>query len=374
VILGCIIKLLTAALARRALFETGWPLSTPIVELGGEFAIAGFEHITIRHLLEHSHGLDAAGIPHVPRRADSRIDVRLLGEWLTSPRRIHAPGELISYSSAGAWLLAAISERLTGRSYAELLARIVEGSGFEDCCPARGGAARVSSSALMSFLEQQMHPSPTGLVDEDGADALISRVVARPGWTVSDEGILLGWNYYGAGWFGHNSIHPEAPAMVRLHPQRRVALIVSSPTASPAIVAARRFGAQFPELFRAKTPRARSIEEREPVLHRYAGRYATQGTHFHVSVIHQQTLQIERTGLAEPARTELRAAGGDVFIATVAHPLVPRFCHFIGWMNGAFRHLWNGEAAFPNLGRGAGGDQEIRCRTSRAKLPSSLAE
>src|SRR5690606_41457828 len=72
--------------------------------------------LTFRHLLEHTHGLDDSGLPPAPRRADGRIDVGRLLACLEG-RRIAVPGEVYSYSNAGAVLVAAALEALRSEEH-----------------------------------------------------------------------------------------------------------------------------------------------------------------------------------------------------------------------------------------------------------------
>jgi hypothetical protein len=119
---GCVTKLLTATLALRACRDGLLALDDDVASVLP--AAEPLESITLRHLLEHRHGLDDSALASVPRRADGFIAAERLVAALAGPR-LGTPGELYSYSNAGAWLAAAALERASGRRYAALLADLL---------------------------------------------------------------------------------------------------------------------------------------------------------------------------------------------------------------------------------------------------------
>src|SRR5690606_10230390 len=80
--------------------------------------------------------------------------------------RLAAPGAFYSYSNAGAWLLAAVLERLHRRPFeAQLRERVLAALGLRErrgepslvpgrsICPSMGGTLALSTRDLLTFLE-----------------------------------------------------------------------------------------------------------------------------------------------------------------------------------------------------------------------------
>ena len=101
---GCITKLFTATLLRQMSSQGIVRLNRPISEyLGDETAHARevYSRIALKHLLEHTHGLDGSALDHAPRMPDGRIDTPRLTRQLVAAAPLFAPGTLYSYSNAG---------------------------------------------------------------------------------------------------------------------------------------------------------------------------------------------------------------------------------------------------------------------------------
>jgi CubicO group peptidase (beta-lactamase class C family) len=124
-ILGSVAKPFTAVVVGQLVDEgllswdePVWPYLSALVEE----APAGFEAVTVEQLVTHTGGLGmsvgTAGtvrIHHGPDALDRRV-----GELLSRPLA-GTPGAAFAYSNAGPMLLAAVVERVTGRSFAEAL-------------------------------------------------------------------------------------------------------------------------------------------------------------------------------------------------------------------------------------------------------------
>ncbi|HEX5421707.1 MAG TPA: serine hydrolase domain-containing protein, partial [Gammaproteobacteria bacterium] len=246
---GCLTKLFTAALAAQACAEGRVALDERLAPALSLPRGPAFEGITLRHLLEHTHGLDDSAVAAVPLRKDGRIDAAALGRRLSEAPPLAEPGRLYSYSNAGAWLIAAWLERTSGQTYGRLLhERILAplrdtGARAEaldtrgGLCPATGGALKVSLRTVLRFLAAH---SPRDVLHGDRSGS--RRVTPLPGWNALERGVYLGWKYHGEGWLGHQSVWPEISALVRVQAQAGLALVVACRSVPAAIAAAKLFG------------------------------------------------------------------------------------------------------------------------------------
>jgi len=111
ILAGCLAKLLTASLVTEAVADGHLHWSDAIDDVlpskhPSRRKLAG---VTVRHLVEHTHGLDESSMARVPRRTDGFIDAAGLCEGLGA-RSICSPGALYSYGSVGGWLAGAALE------------------------------------------------------------------------------------------------------------------------------------------------------------------------------------------------------------------------------------------------------------------------
>src|SRR5690606_23961703 len=258
---GCATKLLVAALVERKLGARGIGCDVPARRLIGP-AAPFLGETTVRHLLEHTHGLDDSGTTHAPLRADGTIDVERLLLGLED-KRTAAPGELYSYSNAGAFILAAALEALEGRRFDGLLrddllaplgiaakqalAAELPMPGSAQICPATGGCLALTVGGLLRFLEASVG---AGRIAADGG----GEVTPLPGWHPLERGVRLGWKCYAGGWLGHQSAWPSASLLLCVRPRDRSTLVVASEDEHAAVVGARVLGRQMPELFAPVLP------------------------------------------------------------------------------------------------------------------------
>ncbi len=331
---GCITKLLVAELLRQAVATGRVELDGSVAEyLRGATAHARkvYSRITLRQLLDHTHGLDDSALGDAPRLSNGRIDALLLTRRLVAAERLFASGTLYSYSSAGAWLIAAVLERMAGVSWQVLLRErlfaplqlsaahgeslAAAGAGAR-LCPAIGRELTVTVTDLLRFLDHVMtqesdvwpdgasgpeHDADIG-AKERGSTGFDSRrdgarpgtsdcggssagasmgrdphgIVRLPGYSPFERGIHRGWKSYGEHWFGHHSTWPGASILVRIRPRFGTVLVVASQQQPALLVAARLFGRRLPEVSGLKLPRRLTVEEIEGMdLTRLAGVYAT---------------------------------------------------------------------------------------------------
>jgi CubicO group peptidase (beta-lactamase class C family) len=254
---GCIAKLLTASLACKSVERGRFALDTYVAALLGA-EVEALRGVTVRHLLEHTHGLDDSLLTP-PRQRHGLIDGEELLSRVAALQRWAAPGVAYSYGNAGAWLVAAALERLHCRAFGtfardELLAPLgVVSAPSCDApwlCAATGAGLTLTAEELVRF--------GLSALDERSLPAA-ARVTPLPGWHPLERGVCLGWKYAGAGWFGHQSVWPRASIYFRVQPQRKLALAVVACEQAAALVAIGVFGARLPELFeqRSKLPGGR---------------------------------------------------------------------------------------------------------------------
>lgn len=356
---GCIAKLLVAALLERKLSALGIEYDVPVRRLpwiGADAEPLGAT--TLRQLLEHTHGLDDSDLPGAPRRTDGRIDLERLLVRLRG-RRFASPGALYSYSNAGAWIIAALLESFDGRPFAEQLhydlleplGISVSGGGrapgrspsASAVCPATGCGLALTVADLLTFLAASTAMSWSASAASASGDW--PRISPLPGWHPNERGICLGWKHYGDGWFGHQSSWPGASLLLRVRAQDRRAIVVASELRHAAVVAARVWGRELPELHALSLPRPLSAEAAarlEPSL--YCGRY--------VSASASLVVEADAAGLVlrvHRFRTRLIPASDEIFFLEAGMP-DRSFVQFIGRAGGAFRALWDGRRVFPLAG------------------------
>lgn len=338
---GCIAKLLTATLARRAFAARSLTLDEPVGHVLGAKALGG---ITARHLLDHTHGLDDSRLAAMPRRADGRVDVDALVRAVCEAPALAPPGAIYSYGSAGAWLVAALLERVDVRSYSAQVREgilaplgIHEPAGFvAPICPATGGALALAPADLLRFAARAVHDGPDAWPDDE-RPGRFGNVTPFPGWCPLERGVHLGWKYHGRGWFGHQSVWRGASVLVRAQPRRALTLVVASREHPAAVVAARVFGAELPELFDLRIPARQSVVPRSA----HVGTFA--------SAAWRVAIRERNGGLELRARTRgerdgrcaslQRAAGGVLF----TRPIVDPFPHVeLVRLESGSTYLWNG--------------------------------
>lgn len=342
---GCTTKLLVAALLERKLGALGVNFDVPARRLLGTAAEVLGE-TTARHLLEHTHGLDDSNATQAPLRTDGSIDVERLLHGLEG-RRIAAPGELYSYSNAGAIILAAALESLDGRRFDVLLrddllaplgidAKQAAGpgaSGSAGICAATGNGLALTVGGLLRFLEANAAASI--FVDAD------RRAAPLPGWHPLERGVRLGWKCYAGGWLGHQSVWPDASLFLCARPSDRSAVVVASEGHHAAVVAARVLGRSMPELFAPRMPRRLSPSAAARLdPSRYSGSY--------VSAAERVVVEAGSNGLvleSDGGRARLVPAAGEIFFLDPG-ARGRSFVQFIRRARGGRRRLWDGRRVF----------------------------
>lgn len=348
--LGCLGKLLVGTLARAAATEGQLDLDSPAEELLADGA-SRLRGVTLRHLLEHTHGLDDSMLAP-PRYWQGFIDRAELVARVGCLHRWSESGALYSYGNLGAWLVAAVLERVYGRAYGLLVRdRLLAPGGVRGTfrsdrplCAATGAGLALTAEQLVRFVAQALPAHAFARpVDSDSACS----ITQLPGWNPLERGIYLGWKYAGGGWFGHQSTWPQASAYVRVHPWRNIALAVLSQKQAAAIIAVRLFGSRFPELFDLKATR-REAGAATSIEPKHVGRYQRAAHAVDIAATGHVVRVIgyrrdAHGSLRDESHAILRAAG-DVWFAQPATELVP-YVQFLA-SDTAGELLWNGRCVW----------------------------
>ena len=368
--IGCVAKLLTAALARAVLAGGALAPDDEVLKvLGRSAASRVLRGISVRQLLDHTHGLDDSRIVTVPRRADHRIDVDALARALGAAPVLAPPGAIYSYGSAGAWLVAALLERLDGRPYSEQVrARILapleifdrEPRPLAPICPAAGGALALDAEQLLRFVAHAALRDPETWPDENRA-GVFGPICPLPGWNPLERGVHLGWKYCGGGWFGHQSVRPRASLLVRANPRRALAFVVASREHSAAVVAARVFGAHLPELFDLRITAQPNVARIGPLV----GTFGSAA--WSVAIRRSRgglELRVRRRGKPGVSRAVLQPSAGRVWFA---RPAVVPFPHVeIVTLESGTDFLWNGRFVLRKIDRASASTRSV----SKAYTPA----
>lgn len=344
---GCLAKLLTATLVCDAVSagRVGWGDSVADVLACASSAKQQLSAVTVRHLLDHSHGLDASTIAAVPYRQDGFIDVSTLCGQL-DPQPLHASGQLYSYSDAGAWLAGAVLETIDSASYVSQLRKqqlISETTQDQPItiCPATGADLTLTVAQWLTFAQAY-------IARLQGADGL-QEMIKLPGWHPTERSIWRGWKHYGGGWLGHNANLADRSAMLRINASEQLGIFISARESNGAVYAASGvFADLLPEFGNLRPPRLLSPEDASALdLSEHVGRYVQARAVVEISMDEDRALRltvVERApdAVASPAR-RLRPTKGDVFLAESAGDGEFLFVQFVAnGASSASSYLWNG--------------------------------
>ena len=213
-----------------------------------EWAIV--RHLTPRQLTDHTHGLDD-GYTDIHLDGSSRIDTERLFDGF-SKNAVSRPGELFSYSHAGAWIIAATLELAFQRTFGDLLREYSQnfdllalpppGVPKSRLNPATGSDLTISLRGLIRFLT---HVVQRGALWPASVDTSV--VTRFPGWSPFECGIFRGWKVIEDDWYGHSSqISGGDTAMVRINPRVGAAVVVISRNHNANVIGLRLLGNMFP--------------------------------------------------------------------------------------------------------------------------------
>lgn len=348
--IGCLAKLVTAALVRAVVQEGRLAFDDDLGTLLGVSA-AALCTVRLRHLLEHTHGLDDSWLA-APRWVRGFLDTADLVERAAALARFAPSGTCYSYGHLGAWLAAAVLERVTARRYSDLArawlreplgGRVPLAAGL---CPAAGDGLALSAAQLVRVVAHAAAGPerwPSG-----GMAGTHGPITPLPGWNPLERGVFLGWKHSGRSWFGHQSAWPGASAYVRVQPATGLTLAVLARTHAAAVIAARLFGRELPELFDLRAPDAAAGRGDEAL---WQGRYAQAALALDIAG--------SGTGLAlaarargapgEVLRAQLAPAGATLCFARPSNDLVP-YAQLVRARADDAAWLWNGRCLLRRCG------------------------
>jgi CubicO group peptidase (beta-lactamase class C family) len=353
---GCLAKTLTAMLVACALRERRISLEDPI----------DIAEIRVRHLLNHTHGLDEPRMDALPRRADGLIDTAALRAALACVPAIVEPEVLFNYGGIGCWLLAALLESSYQKPYSRLLTeKLFEPAGVDvelgdgrGLCPSGGGDLRLSAVDLDRLLE--LHPAgldgEVRLID-DLIDLCRTHGCDAPAWPPMGRRVGPGLADFG-GSFGYSGKGGGGSALVRVVPGPRTHIIVTAAQKQMARNAFRLLsGLHFADAgLRAPGPLP-TEEWQERDLTPFLGVYENSRYSVAIDLGARRTLRMrafrrDSAGRisAEPhLKRYLDPAVDDYFHPQVAEPIAFPTVQFIHHRAGVFRILRTGLHVFARV-------------------------
>jgi hypothetical protein len=356
--IGCITKTLTAQLVANAVSGGAFGLDDPVGALLGLEALH-LNCIKVRHLLNHTHGLDGSLAGNAPRESNGRISIDSLVWQCGRAKPLFRPGLLYSYGNVGMGLAACILERLFGATFETILRkRLLEPmgirlggcSGVQAVCPSTGGNAMcLSMQDLMSLLKAQFVELPEDYSGKPATSITTDAVTPISGWSIP-RGIALGWKYFGGGWFGHSGKWSGVHTALRFHARRRIGLVVRSRRTPVSTIMARVWGHQLPEYWRSGQDNTRDVQFAvEAAIYENAvlrirvsekgqnGPYISYGLRSHFG---------EEYGAAGSGNSRLILSRSGVYVLQPQIQKWAQWLQFIRPRNGSSVFLWNGREVF----------------------------
>jgi hypothetical protein len=348
---GCFAKLFTGALVKKAIGEGYIGLRDRVAEL-----LDVADHVetlggaTVRDLLDHTHGLDDSALDWAPvLERNGALDVKRLLAAL-APHRLAPAGQIYSYSNCGAWLMAAILERLKAKPFAEQLdadlfaplgVRLVEDAMVASrvpnkVCASRGAALAISAADVLTFLRFQALSVP------DRWAPLSSEITPLAGWNPLERGVFWGWKHHGDHWFGHSSVWPNASGMVRVHPRSGIAIVIASKYHPAPVVATKLFADLLPEIKGMSFPKPLRQDVAAGLdLQKHCGDYHSAAQ---TLCVRFSTGQLRLT--AAGIDSALIPAADETFFVRPATQGRFTFVQFPALDHGRLRYLWDGARVY----------------------------
>jgi len=359
-------KLITACLLRCASIEHGFALGDEVASILAprlkEYSKV-LQDIKVKHLLEHTHGLDGSLASSLPLLQSGFIDACDLWRLLANSHPLAPPGAISSYSNCGAWIIGVLLEHLYNKEFHAFMDACVGRRSLQSvrqirgpCCPATGSLYfRVKLSELLQFLAEELADVFCNL-SSDHAE-LSSKVTPLPGWHPFERGIYLGWKYYGAGWFGHNSTVPTAPMLLRVNPFRKLVIVIATNGYNPNAIFAKVLAQEFGDFTRSDMPRPINPTELANMnLSGYQGVFGNSQIRLHITLDESGRLKLsvfrkraDSAGFVPDFTAFLRPAENDIlFIQEQGIDFVPSI-QFRHDDSRSCSYLWNGQSVWPAI-------------------------
>ncbi len=261
--IGSITKVFTATLIMQLVDEGLVDLDAPVKRYVSDFKVAdpsATERITVKMLLNHTSGIDGLLLPDYGHDQERIVDA--IARFARLPQ-LFPPGTGVSYSNAAPTIAGYLAQRVTGKSWYDLMKeRIYQRLGMkhavalsEDALlfragvghyldPARGKSVRTSQMYLpLSFTPAGVTPmmSATDLVTfgrahlKDGlapngnrllSEASARRMRAQTSMSLLGVGFGLAWNLYPNGIVNHGGGGPGIIGELFVHPPSQTAIAV----------------------------------------------------------------------------------------------------------------------------------------------------
>jgi hypothetical protein len=347
---GCLAKWVTHLLVMEAVRDGLFELSTPVERL-----VAGpLDGVLVRHLLEHSHGLDGADVHQAPLASDGRIALRAVLDRLETRERIHGAGRLFNYGHLGYILLGGLLETVRGVRFDELVKARLCALGIGESrsgtwrCPATGAGGLLSPSACVAIARHYWF----GL-GSTARDVLTLRR-PLPGFSWRDSGCSLGWRCEDRAWFLWVGSRVGGTAALRFNPKEGVGSLVAGPDER-----VKALGEQLLELL-WQIP-AGALHRPAPLCtgpsaaHSFEGSFADSESRFTIAVedggLRVDAMRSPQGASAVSTVQRLRAIGAGLFLAFPPDRRGLHLAEFIAEDNGdRVSHLWNGARAWRRIG------------------------
>ncbi|MGW5423562.1 serine hydrolase domain-containing protein [Streptomyces sp. NPDC003943] len=181
---GSVTKVFTAAVVLQLAAEGRIDLDRPARAYLPELIPAAYGEVTVRQLLNHTHGIPAADLPGETveewyARRFVTYDPRDLVRMATSQPREFAPGTKQHYLNIGYTIAGLIVERVTGDSYEHQVSeRVLRPLGLRDTC-FPGTSPRIEGPHNHGYQLMKLDDGTTGLRD-------VSVWNASDGWAAGD--------------------------------------------------------------------------------------------------------------------------------------------------------------------------------------------
>jgi CubicO group peptidase (beta-lactamase class C family) len=328
--IGSIAKIFTTTLIMQLVDESRVHLDDPVIRYLPDLRLQDHDalhKITVQMLLNHTSGIDGDVQPdhgHDEETIDKAIDrFAVLGQ-------IHDPGVECSYCNGGFVILGHLAQRLTGKSWYDLIKeRIYRPLGMHHAVTlpeeallyrasvghylneATGRQARTSFSLLpLSFapggttlmmsatdlvtfarthLADGIGPNQCRIISARSAHAMRLQTVHR-GIDEWPPGFGLGWMVLDYGLLGHSGGAPGVFSMLYLHPKRDFAAALLTNSEHGRVLIDDLLGPSFEELFGTRLGYAKQPDIEPPNTEdvdprRYVGTYQNILSRYEVSML-----------------------------------------------------------------------------------------
>ena len=264
--IGCLVKVLTAMQVMILVDDQMLDLDVPVVAYSDKLKALNFDalnHITARHLLNHTSGL-VSNFQLASGRLDAHNLLQALSERQESELFLFPAGAYCSYSTVGYVILSFLLEEILGVSWVEHLSdklflplgitalqtpRLDEQSAapfgnainksydgpYLDYLPdsitaGDGGSLTLSAGDLMKIAKLHLHAGKTEsgqqLISAAGIRLMQECLAAPSGPWPGLKGLGFGWLAYEDGSFGFSGDGVRHHVLLRILPEQDVALVV----------------------------------------------------------------------------------------------------------------------------------------------------